>query len=392
MTGDPFSLYVHVPFCDRKCPYCDFNTYAVARPPEREYLLALRAEIESYREHPAFSGRAIKSVFFGGGTPSVLSAEGIVSVLETARGCFPILDGAEITLETNPNHAEPERLKGFRNAGINRLSFGVQSFSDQTLSFLGREHTANQAREAVRVAAACGFDSVSVDIIFGVPDQTLSDLESDLREALKLPINHISTYSLTIEPGTPFFQRQERGLLKLPADERVAEMLELVPRVLEASGFRRYEISNYAQPGCESAHNLVYWRGGDYLGVGAGAHGYFAKYAPNSSVLSGERWSNLALPREYMDALKDERSVVSWRERIEINALKFEFLYLGLRCIDGVSKAEYQRRFGERLEDRYGDKLDQLRRDGFVQVIGDQVSLTLSGIALTDSVLQCLVD
>lgn len=392
MTGEPFSLYAHVPFCDRKCPYCDFNTYAVARPPEGEYVLALRAEIESYREHPAFVGRSIKSVFFGGGTPSVLSAEGIAAVLETVRGCFPILDGAEITLETNPNHAEVARLTGFRAAGINRLSFGAQSFSDQTLSFLGREHNSNQAREATRVAASCGFDNISVDIIFGVPGQTLADSESDLREALALPINHISTYSLTIEPGTPFFQRQERGLLKLPPDERVAEMLDLVPRVLEASGFRRYEISNYAKVGCESAHNLVYWRGGDYLGVGAGAHGYFAKYAPNSSVLSGERWSNLALPREYMDALKDERSVVSWRERIEINALKFEFLYLGLRCIDGVSKAEYQRRFGERLEDRYGDKLDQLERDGFVQVIGDKVSLTLSGIALTDSVLQCLVD
>jgi oxygen-independent coproporphyrinogen-3 oxidase len=344
MTTEPFSVYVHVPFCARKCPYCDFNTYAVARPPEDEYITAVLKELDSYREDEHFIKRTVKSVFFGGGTPSLLSPTSISVIIDRISDLFGIVSNAEITLEANPNDADTQKIEGFKSAGINRISFGVQSFDNNKLVQLGRDHLAEDAVRAVEKSIDQGLDNISVDIIFGVPDQTVADLESDLKVALSLPIKHISTYSLTIEPGTPFYQRQERGLLKLPPDSRVAQMLDLIPQVLEDSGFKRYEISNYSKPGYESVHNLVYWSGGDYLGVGAGAHSYHGKYI--SALSTATRWSNLALPAHYIEKIRNYESVVAWREKLEQRDLIFEFFYLGMRRVSGVRRSDFFKRFG----------------------------------------------
>lgn len=390
MNQRPFSVYVHVPFCAHKCPYCDFNTYAVPRMPEREYVEALCAEIESYCSDGRFAGRNIRTVFFGGGTPSLLSEGSIERVLYCINNTFPILEKAEVTLEANPNSAESAKLAGFKTAGINRVSFGAQSFNDQRLQQLGRDHSAQEAVRAIERAVDAGIPNVSLDIIFGLPEQSIQELESDLHRALTLPIRHLSTYSLTIEPGTPFFQRQARGLLTMPPDDRVALMLARIPEIASVAGFERYEISNYARPGAESVHNMVYWSGGDYLGVGAGAHSYCATYNQADQIESAERWSTLALPQSYIEAVEPGRRV-SWRETLDPEALQFEFFYLGLRrTLQGVSRAEFQRLFGVPFPESTNRSLHELADEGFVVFDGDTVRLTAGGVAVADSVFERL--
>lgn len=388
--GAAFSVYVHVPFCAHKCPYCDFNTYAVAHIPEREYVNALCVELDHYRDDPRFAGRRVKSVFFGGGTPSLLSEAAVAQIVDRINASFPIIDGAEITLEANPNDGESAKLAGFRSAGVNRISFGVQSFDNKRLQILGRNHSAAEAIKAIERAAQVGISNVSLDIIFGVPNQSLTELESDLNQALALPIRHLSTYSLTIEPGTPFFQRQARGLLTMPPDERVATMLERIPELALAGGLRRYEISNYALPGSESVHNMVYWSGGDYLGIGAGAHSYFARYRVAGEIEAAERWSNLALPQSYIEAA-NKNEVVSWRETLDRPALKFEFFYLGLRRTElGVSEQDYKDLFGEPFSEDTAQYLNQRAQEGLIEYCGGRTRLTVRGVALADSVFEGL--
>lgn len=386
MTSKPFSLYVHVPFCAHKCPYCDFNTYATPEAPEGDYVSALKAELAMYAQDSRFAGRALSTIFFGGGTPSLLSPSAIGEVIAAARKSFGIIEGAEITLEANPSEPSKERYQGYREAGVNRVSFGVQSFHQSRLELLGRDHSVEDAKTAVHLCVEAGISNVSVDVIFGVAGQTLADLELDLATALSLPISHLSTYALTIEPGTPFFQRQERGLLKMPPDETVAAMLEVIPQYMSGGGFTRYEISNYAKLGFESRHNEVYWTGGDYLGIGAGAHSYTG-HEEGDRLVKGERWSTLALPASYMK-VAGTSSTVSWRESLSPESLQFEFFYLGLRRMRGVSLREFGERFGVSARSVYGEVLRELCDEGFLNDDGDRISLTTSGIALADSIYE----
>lgn len=386
MTRDTFALYIHVPFCAQKCPYCDFNTYATPRAPEAEYVAALKKELQVYAQDARFAGRRISTIFWGGGTPSLLSPIGIGEIHAEAGSLFGIEEGAEVTLEANPSSPSKERYEGYRDAGVNRISFGVQSFHPKRLSLLGRDHSPEDAQKAVKLCVEAGISNVSVDIIFGVAEQTLADLEYDLATAAALPISHISTYALTIEPGTPFFQRQERGLLPMPTDDLVASMLEHIPSYLSSHGFARYEISNYARVDERSRHNEAYWIGRDYLGIGAGAHSYVGAYQGERRV-GGVRWSTLALPGSYMQAAGTS-TTVSWREELSRDSLYFEFFYLGLRRMVGVSLAEFERLFGVSAASLYGDVLTELTAEGFIQVAGDIVTLTSTGIALADSVYE----
>jgi oxygen-independent coproporphyrinogen-3 oxidase len=381
-----FALYIHVPFCAQKCPYCDFNTYAVNRVPDVEYTTSLIAELDTWARDARLAGRPVSSIFFGGGTPSLLSSSSLRSVIDRARSLFGVAPGAEVTLEANPSSPSADLYKGFLDAGINRLSFGVQSFNDRHLSLLGRDHTPSEAQEAVRLAHVAGFENVSIDLIFGVSGQTLRELEGDLDTAAVLPISHLSTYALTIEPGTPFYQRQERGLLSPPKDDLVAEMLAMIPERLQRHSFERYEISNYARQGMTSKHNEGYWLGGDYLGIGAGAHSYIAQYE-GEKLVKAERWSTLAQPAAYMKGASEGRTV-SWRDALESDALMFEFFYVGLRRTPGVSLKEFRSKFGIEAVDRYKAPLVELERDGFISLCGERVQLTDKGIALADSVYE----
>lgn len=388
MSVLPFSLYVHIPFCAQKCPYCDFNTYAVPRAPEEPYIAAVLAELKVRAQDSRFAGRTIQSVFFGGGTPSLISPEGIRRIVESASKYFSLEAGAEVTLEANPSEPSQERYAGYRSAGINRVSFGVQSFDEQRLALLGRDHSPDDARRAVAAAVAAGIENVSVDIIFGAPGQPLAGLEADLEAATSLPISHLSAYSLTIEPGTPFYQRQERGLLSLPPDDTVAEMLSLIPVALSRKGFSRYEISNYAKPGRESSHNRAYWIGDDYLGIGAGAHSCVTQREGERRV-SAERWSTYALPAAYMERAQTG-DTVSWRESLTREALMFEFFYLGLRRTEGISREQFRLAFGEEIGGRHAHTIGELVSEGFIIEQNGALSLSERGIALSDSVFERL--
>lgn len=386
MNRDTFALYIHVPFCAQKCPYCDFNTYATPKAPESEYVAALKKELHLYVGDARFSGRKLSTIFWGGGTPSLLSPTAIQEVHAEAIALFGIEHGAEITLEANPSSPSKERYEGYRNAGVNRISFGVQSFHPKRLALLGRDHSPEDAQAAVRLCVEAGISNVSVDIIFGVAEQTLVDLEFDLATACQLPLSHISTYALTIEPGTPFFQRQERGLLPMPTDDVVASMLDYIPSYLNSKGFSRYEISNYARGEQRSHHNEAYWLGKDYLGIGAGAHSYVATYQDGRRT-GGSRWSTLALPTSYMKAAGTP-ATVSWREELSQESLYFEFFYLGLRRMAGVSLKAFEKLFGVSASSLYGQTLSELANEGFIHVSGDVVTLTSAGIALADSVYE----
>ena len=273
-----FSLYIHIPYCISKCPYCDFNSHVVAEIPEDHYTAALLQELAHYGESADWQGRTVQSIFFGGGTPSTFKPESIGKLLARTAATFPIQADCEITLEANPGTVDGDHFFGYRDAGVNRISVGVQSFQPRLLKFLGRIHSADEARNALEVVRRAGFDNFSFDLIFANPDQTLHELEADIDTAMEFNPPHLSAYNLTFEEGTPFHHEYRSGrLASLTEDEEIA-MAEMIEAKLRVAGLLRYEISNYARPGFYSRHNVNYWQSGDYLGLGAGAHSYCQKW------------------------------------------------------------------------------------------------------------------
>ena len=348
-TAEPFSLYVHIPYCISKCPYCDFNSHVAARIPEDEYTQALLRELRHYSESAAWAGRSVKTVFFGGGTPSTFEGNSIGAVLDEAAKLFGFVERVEITLEANPGAVDAGRFRDYRRCGVNRISIGAQSFDAELLRFLGRVHSAEETRQALRSVREAGLENFSFDLIYGIPGQTADGVSRDLSEALEHEPPHLSAYNLTIEEGTPFHARYRQGLLK-PLDEEVEiEMADRIQLTLADAGLERYEISNYARPGLESRHNVNYWEGGDYLGIGAGAHSYHRR--PDDPL--GERWQNERMPTGYMRRTSDAGHAVTERERPELRQAMAECLLTGLRMIGGVSVWGFERRFETRPENAF---------------------------------------
>lgn len=325
----PLALYAHLPWCVRKCPYCDFNSHERADAlPEREYVEALVADLEAML--PSVWGRRIVSVFIGGGTPSLFSPEAIDRLLAAVRARLTIEPGAEVTLEANPGTAEAGRLRGYRDAGVNRLSLGIQSFDDAKLQALGRIHSAAEARRAIEMAQA-SFDNVNLDLMYGLPGQTLAEARADMREALSFGTTHLSAYQLTLEPNTVFYSKPPR----LPEHDVSADMQLAVEELAAAAGFEHYETSAFARPRRRCRHNLNYWEFGDYLGLGAGAHG---KLSFADRVTRHERTKQ---PREYLAAAGSaQEKVIAPRE------LPFEFMLNALRLVQGVPAELYAARTG----------------------------------------------
>ena len=291
------ALYVHIPFCESKCPYCDFNTYAGIESLMSSYTGALAREIEQWG---AWLGRpTLASLFFGGGTPSYLPARDLQRLMETIRAAFDLPDAVEATLEANPGDCSPEHLAAMRGAGFNRISIGVQSFYDVELVMLGRRHDAAQAVQAVRDARKAGFDNVSIDLMFGLPEQSVATWERSVEQAVRLGTDHLSAYGLTLELGTPLEADVRLGRTPEPDSDLAAEMYLLAQRVLADAGFEQYEISNWAMPDRESVHNLAYWRSLPYLGVGPGAHSYL--YDTGALDAFGVRFANINPPRIYIE-------------------------------------------------------------------------------------------
>ncbi len=361
----PLSLYVHLPWCLKKCPYCDFNSHeSQGGVPESRYLDALRADLESAL--PLVWGRRVQTVFIGGGTPSLFSPEGIDRLLADIRARVALEPGAEITLEANPGTFERERFKAFRDAGVTRLSIGVQSFDDAALKRIGRVHDGAQARAAVEEAAA-SFDTWNLDLMYALPGQDLPALARDLDTALAFQPPHLSVYHLTLEPNTWFATHPP----VLPDDDTASDMLDLITERTAAAGLARYEVSAFARPGHRCAHNLNYWAFGDYLGIGAGAHG---KLSFPHRVLRQVRWRE---PAAYMHhALAG--TPVSNENEVARRDLPFEYMLGALRLREGFDLTRFAERTGLPLS-AVLPGLEQARQRGLVEMNGDRVAPTVRG-------------
>jgi oxygen-independent coproporphyrinogen-3 oxidase len=398
-----FSLYVHIPYCVAKCPYCDFNSYAATQWPEERYVAALRGELDYYAESPAWKGGEIRTIFFGGGTPSLFAAASIGAILDAAASHWTIAPDAEVTLEANPGTVTLGKLRGMRAAGVDRMSFGVQSFNPKHLQTLGRIHSGDDAVEAVRWARQAGFARLSIDLIYALPHQTLGEWDSDLARACALQPDHLSAYNLTYEEGTAFHQWRLQGKLRQLPEEIEVALFTRTQEALHAAGYRQYEISNYAYPGQACRHNLNYWHSGRYLGVGAGAHSYGHPsnettddrrqtvdgesglgQAPAVAPL-GCRWSNEKTPARYMAAVEAQAHARVTHEVLDARQARGEFVFLGLRCLDGFEADAFHRRFGApvlQLFPHVGD----LRDDGLLECCHGRWCLTPRGLLLADSV------
>ncbi len=380
LTPPPLGLYVHLPWCVQKCPYCDFNSHALRGDlPEHDYTGALLKD--AMRMAPEVDGRVIQTIFIGGGTPSLFSADAITRLLTGLRGELAIAPDAEITLEANPGTLDAGRFEGFLGAGVNRLSIGVQSFIDAHLQRLGRIHGGHEASAAIKAARAAGFERINVDLMHGLPGQTLEEAVSDVETALALGIRHLSHYQLTLEPGTAFHHRPP----VLPDDDALADIEAACARRIAAAGLRRYEVSAWAVPGEECRHNLNYWRFGDYLAIGAGGHGKL-------SFCDGriKRYSLVRLPRHYQalagtpDAIAEER-IVAPAER------PLEYLMNALRLSEGAPMAEAVARTGL-TPDAFAAGIAAGRQRGWLVGDPERLAPTATGQRFLNDLLGLFLD
>ena len=374
-------LYIHIPFCERKCAYCDFLSMPATLGVQRGYVETLIDEI--IKESAGVRDYEVCSIFIGGGTPSILPGEYILGILQAVGDYFDVGTDAEITIEINPGTLDLHKLECYREGGVNRVSLGLQSADDWELRVLGRIHTYDDFLKSYQQVRQAGFSNVNVDLMSALPGQTLDSWERTLKKVLMLRPEHISAYSLIIEEGTPFFDRYGNGgqaFPPLPDEDTEREMYHVTRSVLESHGYHRYEISNYSRPGCQCRHNLGYWTGVDYLGLGLGA----------ASCVSGFRFKKEENLRAYMEkasqadfpsCLYKEIHKLDQRDRIE------EFMFLGLRLTEGVSGAEFLQQFGQNMWNVYGPVIEDMEQKGLLQVEHPRVFLTEKGMDLSNYVM-----
>lgn len=386
MPDRSVGVYVHVPFCERVCPYCDFAVEAarpLGREREQRYVEALLHELLLRRG--GFEGRTLESLYFGGGTPALLAPEQLARIAGAVRDAFPESAPRETTLEVNPSTIERERLPAFREAGVDRVSVGVQSFCDRTLKRLGRAHRAEEAQRTLDACRAAGFEELSLDLIFGAPDQGLADFEADLARAVAFAPEHVSTYELTIEPGTPFATAAGRGQLRRAPEDECVAMLEAAEARLNAARLARYELSNYARSGHEAVHNRRYWERRPVLGLGVGA---FTTEPPGEGAPFGTRRSNLRRVDDYVSELaRDRLPEAGSPEHLSASTARGEAMFLALRTAKGLSAEEFAAEFGGTPRDFFETEICELVVDGLLQE-ADAGDLRLSrrGRLLADSV------
>ncbi|MGD8678436.1 MAG: radical SAM family heme chaperone HemW [Chromatiales bacterium] len=354
LQAPPLSLYIHIPWCVRKCPYCDFNSHA-GQPDEEAYVEALIADLAA--DTGDVSNRPVGSIFFGGGTPSLFSSAAISRILVAVREQLQLADDVEITLEANPGTADAGHFAGYRAAGVNRLSIGVQSFDDTMLQRLGRIHTASEAREAFQIARAAGFDNINLDLMYGLPGQAPGMAIDDLRQAIALRPEHLSWYQLTLEPNTAFHATPPPAI---PDDDMLGEIAETGIPLLASEGYAQYEVSAYARHDRRCRHNLNYWQFGDYIGIGAGAHGKLT--VPGEGVVRRRKERH---PRRYMETASAGKAL-SGENRLQDDDLLMEFMLNSLRLNEGVPAAWFEHRTGLALA-AIGQRLALARNQGLIE-------------------------
>ncbi|MEZ5436395.1 MAG: radical SAM family heme chaperone HemW [Pseudomonadales bacterium] len=373
----PLALYIHIPWCVRKCPYCDFNSHVENGFQETAYVQQLLLDLD--RDLQWVQGRALHSIFFGGGTPSIFSSESIAAILQGVQQRIPFTDNIEITLEANPGTAEAEKFSGFRAAGVNRLSIGVQSFSGENLQALGRIHNGDEAKRAVTLASDLGFERINIDLMHGLPRQTVEDALADLQQAIDLGVSHISWYQLTIEPNTVFYRQPPA----LPVDEVLWDIQQAGLSLLQKNGFAQYEVSAFAKEvaGVSQAcrHNLNYWQFGDYLGIGAGAHGKVTLPAEHKIL----RYNKTRIPKHYLQHQADK---LAEQQVLQANDLPFEFMLNALRLREGVPSALFSERTGLPLE-KIATVRKKLRDQGLLADDEQRLVATERGFLFLNDVL-----
>jgi putative oxygen-independent coproporphyrinogen III oxidase len=401
----PLSLYIHIPFCTLKCSYCDFNSYAGIDALMRPFVDALCDEMRLWSSLVA--DRRIETVFLGGGTPSLLPIEEVNEVMSTTRGPFELAPDAEISFEANPGTVDREYLRALRSLGVNRLSFGVQSFHDDELRALDRIHSAKEAKEAYRWAREAGFERINLDLIYGLTEQEMGRWEATLEEAIGLEPEHLSLYALTIEEGTKLAHDIERGRVPGPDGDMQAAMYERSCERMEQAGYRQYEISNWCRPGEECRHNLVYWQNGEWLGMGPGAHSHLWSQE-QGAMIQGWRFADVYSPKRYIDLVKDAVDQLGISDRpldardlrpilrgmrqvafVDEQTVEMEMAdtaILGLRLNEGLGADEFSLRFGRSLEEVYEPVLAETTSFGLVERENGRVRLTERGRLLANEV------
>lgn len=379
-------LYVHIPFCARKCDYCDFLSAPADTKTRRKYVQALICEIKSRKRE--FADYEVTTVFVGGGTPSILAGEEISRIFKALRESFAFRENPEITMEVNPGTVTEEKFQFWKKAGVNRLSIGLQSADDRELKLLGRIHTFADFLYTYETARKSGFANINIDLISALPGQSVSSWEKTLRKAAELSPGHISAYSLIIEEGTPFYRRygasKEDGEAypALPDEETDRLIYKTTGEILREYGYVRYEISNYAKEGYACRHNLGYWERKEYLGLGLGA----------ASLVNETRFKNTEELEKYLEIFGEEKreypSAVTERERLDTKEQMEEFMFLGLRKMKGISQSEFARQFGETLEEVYGEEIKELTAEGLLEQEGEWLRLTEFGIDVSNYVFE----
>jgi putative oxygen-independent coproporphyrinogen III oxidase len=376
----PKAVYIHIPFCSHKCHYCDFTAYVVGGQPVDEYLEALEREMA--HTVAEVQPEEIRSIFIGGGTPTVLEPKQLERLLAAVRRHFPHwADDIEFTVEANPGTTEPDKLRVMREGGVNRLSFGAQTFREDLLEKIGRIHSVEDIRRSVHQAREAGVENISLDLMFGLPEQQVEDVEAAIREALLLEPDHFSVYSLKVEEGTLFHTRMLQGKLPLPSEDDELSMYQLTRQQLAEAGYPQYEISNFAKPGFKSRHNSTYWRNEPYYGLGAGAHGY----------MQGVRHQNVRGVKEYIRLTSEQGRPVDETHTVPLYEEMENQMILGLRLMEGVDVSQFARRFEREVGDVFGGVLERLETKGLIQWEKGRIRLTEQGILFGNEVFASFI-
>lgn len=375
------SIYIHYPFCKSKCPYCDFNSYCNLKIDEEELIKAYLNEIEYYKD--IIKDKIIDTIYFGGGTPSLMSEKLLSNIMNKINSLYKINQNCEISLESNPNSINYEKLKSFKDIGINRLSIGVQSLIDEDLKFLGRIHNKNEAIEAINTAQKIFNDKYSIDLIYGRPNQNLNEWKEELNEAIKLSPFHISLYQLIIEKGTPFY----RNKVQTPNEDIATKLYEETNNILEKNKIMQYEISNYAKNGYECKHNLVYWNNGEWIGIGAGAHGRININQKRYSI------QNLKKPLNWLDKTLKNKNGISIKKLLSKQEIIEEYLIMGLRIKDGIKIKNLQKNIDcNNLYDILDkSNIEFLAKLNLINANDKNIKLTKNGFLLLNSIIEKLV-
>lgn len=368
----PNALYIHIPFCAKKCNYCDFNSIVPETKIIDCYLYALEEELRALQGQYVF-----KTAYIGGGTPSILTETQLEMLLHGVVRYIPVSEIEEYTIEVNPGTLTRNKVALLKEYFVNRISLGVQSFQDSQLKLLGRIHSGDDARNAFALLRMHGFKNINVDLIFGCPCQSLDDWEKDLRIAVELNPEHISTYALTYEDGTPLTADLENGVIHKLDESVELEMYKIAINHLVSNGYHHYEISNFAKDGCECSHNQVYWGNKGYAGVGAGAY----------SFIDGIRTSNESDVLKYIDGIHENKNIKSFRECLPLDQLASETVIMSLRLRQGISNTDFRERFGYKLEEQFGDQINRLIKDGLISYENERLKLTEKGLFIADVVM-----